>query len=98
MRGEDIVECLNRFIVNKRKELNIGSHSHLVLHKTVLNNSTFKVYKTYTNILWYVKGSHKYKVFEVSITDKVPVGQEDAMIKNIDLQLCYAIMEWMNTE
>ena len=98
MQIEDLIEAFNLTISQYRKLNNIDSKSHIVLQKNIEQNNTFKAYKTYVRTLWYVNGRNKYIIFKVSHTDKVLDGQEEKIIKAVDLQLAIALFEFMDTE
>lgn len=85
MRVEDIVEVFNEHIEAKRKEIGISTNGHLVLQRTIEPNSTFKVYKTYELILWFVKNKEKQQVLSLSQTIRVISGQEEKTNKDIDM-------------
>ena len=98
MQIEDLIEAFNLTISQYRKLNNIDSKSHIVLQKNIEQNSTFKAYKTYVRTLWYVNGRNKYIIFKVSHTDKVLDGQEEKIIRAVDMQLAVALFEFMDTE
>lgn len=98
MRVEDIVEGINRHIETKRKELNIKVKGHVVLLRNVNINSSFKAYKEYTAELWYVKNSKKYRIFTVSHTAKVLDGQEEVIIREINVSLIESVCKLLTTD
>ena len=98
MKAEDLVEALNIYIVQTRKSNNIDAKGHLVLQRNIQENSVFKAYKTYLYTLWFVVNRKKYKVFTVSLTNKVLDGQEEGMIKDMDNRLGIALFELIDTE
>ena len=98
MKIEDLIEAFNLTISQYRKSNNIDNKSHIVLQKNIEQNSTFKAYKTYVRTLWYVNGRNKYIIFKVSHTDKVLDGQEEKVIRAVDMQLAVALFEFMDTE
>ena len=98
MKAEDLVEALNIHIIQTRKSNNIDNKSHIVLQKNIEQNNTFKAYKTYVRTLWYVNGRNKYIIFKVSHTDKVLDGQEEKIIRAVDMPLAIALFEFMGTE
>ena len=98
MQIEDLIEAFNLTISQYRKLHNIDSKSHIVLQKNIEQNSTFRAYKTYVRTLWYVNGRNKYIIFKVSHTDKVLEGQEEKIIRAVDMQLAIALFEFMVTE
>ena len=98
MQIEDLIEAFNLTISQYRKSNNIDNRGHVVLQKNIEQNSTFRAYKTYVRTLWYVNGRNKYIIFKVSHTDKVLDGQEEKIIKAVDMQLSIALFEFMDTE
>ena len=98
MQIEDLIEAFNLTISQYRKLNNIDSKSHIVLQKNIEQNNTFKAYKTYIRTLWYVSGRNKYVILKVSHTDKVLDGQEEKIIRAVDMQLAVALFEFMDTE
>lgn len=98
MQIEDLIEAFNLTIRQYRKSNNIDSKSHIVLQKNIEQNNTFKAYKTYVRTLWYVNGRNKYIILKVSHTDKVIDGQEEKIIKAVDMQLAIALFEFIDTE
>ena len=98
MQIEDLIEAFNLTISQYRKSNNIDNRGHVVLQKNIEQNNTFKAYKTYVRTLWYVNGRNKYIIFKVSHTDKVLDGQEEKIIRAVDMQLAVALFEFMDTE
>ena len=98
MQIEDLIEAFNLTISQYRKSNSIDNRGHVVLQKNIEQNSTFRAYKTYVRTLWYVNGRNKYIIFKVSHTDKVLDGQEEKIIKAVDMQLAVALFEFMSTE
>ena len=98
MRAEDIVEGLNRHIEDRRSERGISSKGHLVLQRIIEPHPTFKAYKTYKAILWFIKGKNKYIIIEVSHSDKVLDGQEEPMQQYINTALCHLIFNWIGSD
>ena len=98
MKIEDIIEELNRYIENKRVDEHISTNGHLVLQRTMFPNSTFKAYKSYEIILWFVKDKKKYRVLNLQHTAKVIDGQEEGVKKIMDKQFCYSIISWLHSD
>ena len=98
MQIEDLIEAFNLTISQYRRLHNIDNRSHVVLQKNIEQNGTFRAYKTYVRTLWYVNGRNKYIIFKVSHTDKVLDGQEEKIIRAVDMQLSIALFEFMDTE
>ena len=86
MRVEDIIEGLNRHIEYKRELLGVNTTGHLVLQKSINPHPTFKAYKEYNYSVWFVKNRKKYRVITVNIVDKVLEGQEETMIRRINIK------------
>lgn len=97
MRAEDIVEGLNRHIEDRRSQRDISSKGHLVLQRLIEPHPTFKAYKTYKAILWFVKGKNKHIVIELSHSAKVLDGQEESMCQYINTELCRLIFNWIGS-
>lgn len=97
MKAEDIVEGLNRHIENKRTELDIDTSGHLILQKNVEQHSVFKAYKVYKYTLWYIKNRKKFQLLSTQITDKVLNGQEESIIKKIDIEFSFSIFNWIGS-
>lgn len=97
MKAEDIIEGLNRSIEDKRDALKIKTTGHLVLQRTVKPHQTFKVYKEYESIIWFVKSGGKYRVITVKETAKVLDGQEEVMIRRMNMELSRMIFNWIGS-
>lgn len=98
MNAEDIVQGLNNHIKEVRKINNIDSRGHLVLVRSIDTNRSFKAYKTYKSVLYFVNNKHKYKVFVCSLTAKVLQGQEDKMKEDIDIEFLQSLFNFLQTE
>ena len=95
MKAEDIIEGVNRSIEDKRYELKIKTTGHLVLQKTVKPHQTFKAYKEYEFVIWFVKGGKKYRVITVKETAKVLDGQEETIMRRMNVELSRLIFNWI---
>lgn len=98
MKIEDIIEGLNRHIDSQRSALGITETGHIVLHKEVLSNSSFKIYKTFKYNLWFIKNKKSYKVLTLSETIKVPTGQEEQVEKELSISLSTLIFNWIGSD
>ena len=98
MKAEDIIEGLNKSIEDKRGILNIKATGHLVLQRTVKPHQTFKAYKEYESIVWFVKGGKKYRIITVKETAKVLDGQEEIMIRRMNVELSRLIFNWIGSD
>ena len=97
MKAEDIIEGLNRSIEDKRDALKINTTGHLVLQRTVKPHQTFKAYKEYEFVIWFVKGGKKYRVITVKETAKVLDGQEENMLREMNIMLSTSIFNWIGS-
>ena len=98
MTGEDIIEALNRNIESRRRENKINTVGHLVLLRTIKINSTFKAYKTYAAIVYFVSKKKKYRVLSCTLTAKVLDGQEERMKTDVDIKLIDDVFNFIQTE
>lgn len=98
MKAEDIIEGLNRYIEDRRKELNINVNGHLVLQRSITPSPTFKAYKFYEVIVWYVKGRTKSKVLHFTETAKMIDGQEEKINRSINVILSSQLFSWINSK
>lgn len=98
MTGEDIIQALNGNIESKRKQDKINATGHLVLLRTTKTNPTFKAYKTYEAIIYFVAKRKKYRVLSCTLTAKVLDGQEERMKEDIDIKLINDIFNFIQTE
>ena len=98
MKAEDIIEGLNQSIEDKRDALKIKATGHLVLQRTVKPHQTFKAYKEYESIVWFVKGGKKYRVITVKETAKVLDSQEETVLREINIKLSRLIFNWIGSD
>ena len=98
MKVEDIIEGLNQSIEDKRDALKIKATGHLVLQRTVKPHQTFKAYKEYESVVWFVKGGKKCRVITVKETAKVLDGQEETMIRRMNVELSRLIFNWIGSD
>ena len=98
MKAEDIIEGLNQSIEDKRDALKIKTTGHLVLQRTVKPHQTFKAYKEYKFVVWFVKDSKKYRVIRLTWTAKVLDGQEETVLREINIRLSRLIFNWIGSD
>ena len=98
MKAEDIIEGLNLHIETKRKDMGIKTTGHLVLQKEIMPHSSFKVYKIYKYTLWFTKKGKSYKVITVQHTAKVSDGQEENMLREMNIMLSASIFNWIGSD
>ena len=97
MKAEDIVEGLNRHIEDRRSQRDISSKGHLVLQRVIEPHPTFKAYKTYKAVLWFVKEKDRHIVISLSHSAKVLEGQKEPMQQYINTELCHLIFNWIGS-
>lgn len=97
MKAEDIIEGLNKHIEIRRSERGIENVGHMVLQKEIIPHTSFKVYKTYKYTLWFTKRGKSYKVIIAQHTAKVPDGQEENMLREMDIRLSTLIFNWIGS-
>lgn len=97
MKAEDIIEGLNRHVETKRQSLGIITTGHLVLQRSMKPHQTFKAYKEYEYVLWFIKGSKKYRVITLKHTAKVLDGQEESLLRELNVKLSELIFNWVGS-
>lgn len=97
MKAEDIIEGLNKHIEIRRSERGIENVGHMVLQKEIIPHTSFKVYKTYKYTLWFAKRGKSYKVIIAQHTAKVPDGQEENMLREMNIRLSTLIFNWIGS-
>ena len=98
MKAEDIIEGLNKHIETRRSERGIENVGHMVLQKEIMPHASFKVYKIYKYTLWFTKRGKSYKVMAVQHTAKVPDGQEENMLREMNIMLSTLIFNWIGSD
>ena len=98
MKAEDIIEGLNKHIETRRSEREIENVGHMVLQKEIMPHSLFKVYKTYKYTLWFTKRGKSYEVMMIQHTAKVPDGQEESMLREMNIMLSTMIFNWIGSD
>ena len=97
MKAEDIIEGLNKHIETRRSERGIENAGHMVLQKELVPHSSFKAYKIYQYTLCFTKRGKSYKVITVQHTAKVPDGQEENMLREMNIMLSTMIFNWIGS-
>lgn len=97
MKAEDIIEGLNKHIEDRRSYMGIPSKGHLVLQRVIEPHPTFKAYKTYKAVLWFVKEKDRHIVISLSHSAKVLEGQKESMQQYINTELCHLIFNWIGS-
>ena len=97
MKAEDIIEGLNKHIEIRRDERGIENVGHIVLQREIIPHSSFKVYKTYKYTLWFAKKGKSYEVMVLEHTAKVLDGQEESMLREMNIMLSNMIFNWIGS-
>lgn len=98
MKAEDIIEGLNKHIEIRRDERGIENIGHIVLQREIIPHSSFKVYKTYKYTLWFTKRGKSYEVMRIQHTAKVPDGQEESILREMNIMLSTMIFNWIGSD
>lgn len=98
MKAEDIIEGLNKHIEIRRGERGIENVGHIVLQREIIPHSSFKVYKIYKYTLWFTKRGKSYEVMKIQHTAKVPDGQEESMLREMNIMLSTSIFNWIGSD
>lgn len=98
MKAEDIIEGLNKHIETRRSERGIENVGHMVLQKEIMPHASFKVYKIYKYTLWFTKRGKSYKVITAQHTAKVPDGQEENMLREMNIMLSTLLFNWIGSD
>lgn len=98
MKAEDIIEGLNKHIEIRRSERGIENVGHIVLQREIIPHSSFKIYKIYKYTLWFTKRGKSYKVITVQHIAKVPDGQEENMLREMNIMLSTSIFNWIGSD
>lgn len=98
MRVEEIIAGLNKYIESRRNTLKIKVKGHIVLHKTYISHPTFKAYKEYKYDVWYVNKPYSNKILSISKVEKVLEGHEEKILSSMNVDLCTALFELINSE
>lgn len=93
MKLEEIIEALN--ISFNNRDINKG---HFVLQRIITSNPSFKIYREYEYILWFIQKDNKQKMLTCKNTTKVLKGQEESVERYIDIDFCKALFNWLKTE
>lgn len=91
MRIERVIDALNVSIDNKVK-------GHFVLHISITNDSTFKVYKEYKYDLYYIHNKSKFKALSMVQKHRVPKEQEATLKDVLDEYFCVELFKWFNSD
>ena len=83
MTLENIIESLNKYIIEEREERKINCKTFLVLQKSLVPQPMFKAYKEYTVTIWLLNPKNKKKeaIYTCKRIDKFLDGND----KNLTL-------------
>lgn len=98
MKIETVIECLNSKIEADRNIINLTSSGHLVLQKIITPHKTFKVYKTYNYILWYVYKRNKKEVINIEDSLKVLSTEEDKALDKMDAYFLLKLYDFITSD
>jgi hypothetical protein len=98
MTLENIIESLNKYIIEEREERKIDCKTFLILQKSLIPQPMFKAYKEYKYTIWFVKNRKSYKVLTIQQTARVLDDYEDAIHKQLNTMLCQSIFDWIGSK
>lgn len=81
---EDIIEALNRYIEDRRSQLHLDSKSFLVLHRSIVPSSCFKMFKDIAYTIWIVEGENKRILLTKAGTIKSHLDTMDEALKTFE--------------
>lgn len=98
MKIEDIINQLNKYIDQYRDKYNIPKQNigHLNIQKQILPN-TFKVFKTYKYILWYIDSNESIEVLTISQVFKETEFNKEEALNEMDKQFTFEIIKLINS-
>ena len=82
MKTIDIVEGFNQFF-----EEMYPKKGHFVSKLNIEPSKISKMYKTYTIEVWYIEGTYKKKVLNISESARVPDNMDETIIRNLNVEL-----------
>lgn len=97
MKAEDIIEGLNKHIETRREERGIKTTGHLVLQKEIMPHSSFKAYKVFKYTLWFTNKGKSYRLITIQHTARVLDGQEEMLLREMDIMLSINIFNWIGS-
>lgn len=103
MKIEDVIDCLNRHINDQRIIKGIKATTHIVLHKAIFPESSFKSYKRYEYVLWYIRKSEdkrdieRYRILTLQNIRQTISGLEEVIQRELDMQMCCLIFNWIGS-
>ena len=95
MTLENIIESLNKYIIEEREERKINCKTFLVLQKSLVPTPMFKAYKEYTVIIWLLNPKNKKKtaVLRYKKTDKF-LDSNDKNLTLAEKEICTGIFSF----
>lgn len=95
MKQEDIAIALTNELISIRPLKGIEK---FIVQRTIENNTSFKAYKTYTVILWYVKGKKTHKLITIEKVERVLTGEEDKINKILNIEFLNLIFKLLKSD
>ena len=82
MRLEEIIDTLNQYLTNIRKEQNVTEKGYFTILRTSLTPSSFtKAIKTFNIALYYSKNKTNTVIHECSLTDKITTDPQELKLQ-----------------
>lgn len=82
MTLENIIESLNKYIIEEREERKIDCKTFLILQKSLVPQPMFKIYKDYTVTIWLLNPENKKKeaIYTYKTIDKFTESNDKNLI------------------
>lgn len=95
MTLENIIESLNKYIIEERKKKNIDCGTFLVVQKSLVPTPMFKAYKEYTVTIWLLNPNNKKKtaILKYKKTDKF-LDSNDKNLTLAEKEICTGIFSF----
>lgn len=91
---EDVVGCLNHYITNLYNDVGF-----FVLQKKIVPDNTFKSYKKFTYIVWYVVKGCKQEVLILEQANRCISEEQEVKLLNImDKDLIYNLFRFIKSD
>ena len=88
MTLENVIEALNKYIIEEREERNIDCKTFLILQKSLVPQPMFKAYKEYMVTIWLLNPKNKKKeaIYTCKRIDKfVESNDKNLILANKDI-------------
>lgn len=97
MTLEDIIEVVNR-LIEERRPKEVVNKQHLVLHRGIELNPTFKAYKTYYFTLWAVGREERYPVLYLKHQSRIVANIEEEVIQDLEKLFLSSLLNLLISE